>query len=123
MATEEAIGPDSGGEDITRPIDDQIGAEVGGRDPMSSVAIREQLRDYIVANYLFGSGTVGDDVSLLDEGVLDSMGVLELVLFVEETFDVRIAEYDVVPENFDSIGAIASFIEVKWNDVRQALAS
>ena len=86
-------------------------------------AVRDQLRDYIVANYMFGSGTVADSASLIDDGVLDSMGVLELVLFVEETFGVPVSEFEVVPEHFDSISAIASFVERKWGELPQGLAS
>lgn len=123
MATVQSIGLDASGEGMAPPAHGRIGAEAEGRASMRAGLIREQLRDYIVENYLFGSGTVEDEASLLDDGVLDSMGVLELVLFVEETFGVPVSEEEVVPEHFDSISAIASFVEHKWSDVRHDLAS
>jgi acyl carrier protein len=74
-------------------------------------AIPEAVRSYIVASFLFGNdGGLKDDDSLLDAGALDSTGVVELVSFLEERFDIVIQDQDLVPENLDSISAIARFV-------------
>jgi acyl carrier protein len=75
--------------------------------------IQEQVRQFIVSNFLFDVGGVADDASLIDEGIVDSTGVLGLIMFVEETFDIAVADEEVVPENFDSINALASYVNLK----------
>lgn len=72
--------------------------------------IEGQIRTFVVGNFLFGSGSIADDASLMGEGVVDSTGILELVMFVEETFGIVVADEDVVPENFDSIASLASYV-------------
>lgn len=59
---------------------------------------------------------VGDEDSLLEAGVLDSAAMVELILLLEERFGVAIDEDDLVPENFDSIAAIAVFLEAAKAD-------
>jgi acyl carrier protein len=56
---------------------------------------------------------LGEDVSLLEAGIVDSIGILEIVTFIEEKFLVQVTDEDLIPENFGSIAAIASFIESK----------
>lgn len=75
--------------------------------------IRRQVHDYVVANMLFGVGDVADDTSLLGEGILDSMGVLETVLFIEEAFHVEVSDDEVVPNHFDSVHSLTAFIANK----------
>jgi len=78
--------------------------------PTEAADIRRQIHDYIVANFLFDSGDVADDASLVDEGVLDSMGVLEVVMFVEERLGVAVSDEEVLPEHFGSIDALTAFV-------------
>jgi acyl carrier protein len=52
-----------------------------------------------------------DEDSLLDAGVIDSLGILDLVGFLEETFGVQASDEDLNPENFDSIATLARFVE------------
>jgi len=75
--------------------------------------IQEQIRNYIVENFLFGSNNLEDEDSFLEHGVVDSTGVLELVLFVEETFGITVDGEEILPENFDSIGNLARYITRK----------
>ena len=77
--------------------------------------IEEQIRQYIVENFLFsGDGyPYADDVSFLNEGIIDSMNVLQLVMFVEENFKIKIADQDVIPDNFDSVSRLAAFVRSK----------
>lgn len=82
-----------------------------------SNSIEEQIRNYIVVNLMFGEATIefDDDSSLLELGIVDSVGVMELVLFVEETFGLDIADDEIVPDNFDSISQLSSYIQAKLN--------
>ena len=80
-----------------------------------STSIRSAVRKFIEENFLFqiGEQTLADDQSLLDVGVVDSTGVLELVAFLEGTFQIQIADKDLTPQNLDTIQAIATFVERK----------
>lgn len=78
-------------------------------------AIENDVREFVSENFLFGRSDVsleGDD-SLLEEGLIDSTGVLELVMFIEDRFDVTVDDEDLVPDNLDSINRLISFIESK----------
>lgn len=75
---------------------------------------RRQVRDYVATNfYVRDLETLRDNSSLLDQGIIDSTGVLEVVGFVEDTFAIQVEDDDLRPENFDSIDRIASFIARK----------
>jgi acyl carrier protein len=79
------------------------------------MTIEAQIKDYIARNLLFSDDgfPYDDQVSFLDEGIVDSIGVMELVTFVEETFSIKIEDLDVTPENFDSVSKMAAFIRRK----------
>jgi acyl carrier protein len=72
------------------------------------------VRSFIVDNLLFGDGDgLDDDTAFFAAGIVDSTGFLELVLFLEETFDIRLEDDEVVPENLDSLNLIGRFLEKK----------
>jgi acyl carrier protein len=73
------------------------------------------IRRFIADNLLFSSNgfQLDDDVSFLEEGVVDSLGVMELVVFVEEQFGVPVADEEVTPEYFDSVNRLAAYVESK----------
>ena len=77
--------------------------------------VETMIRTYIAKNILFsGDGyPYRDDVSFLNEGIINSMNVMELVMFVEEKFGVEVADEDIVPDNFDSVAKIASYVRHK----------
>jgi len=77
--------------------------------------IEKQVRQYIADNFLFSDDgyQLSDDASFLEEGIVDSTGVLELVMFVEETFNVRVEDEEIVPDNFDSVSQLAAYIRRK----------
>lgn len=77
--------------------------------------VKEQIRRYVAENFLFSDNgfELGNDESFLEAGVVDSLGVLELVTFVEEEFDVQVADEDIVPDNFDSVDQLAHYIDRK----------
>lgn len=79
---------------------------------MESVEIKTRIKGFILENFLYGesSDAVEDDDSFLEKGIIDSTGILELVAFIEETFSVKVADEDLVPENLDSINKLGKFI-------------
>lgn len=76
---------------------------------------RTVIRAFIVENFLFGddSQPLAADLSLIDNDLVDSTGILELVGFLEERFAISIADADIVPANLDTIDRIAGFIARK----------
>jgi acyl carrier protein len=78
------------------------------------MSIESKIRAYIGENFLFGDAAqIGVDDSFLDKGIIDSTGILEIVMFLEEQFGIKVADSEMLPENLDSIGNIARFIEKK----------
>jgi acyl carrier protein len=76
--------------------------------------IEQSLRDFIRTNfYVPDSEIVPDDASLRDLGIVDSTGVLEVVLFLEREHGVTVADAELLPQNLDSIAAIAAFVRRK----------
>ena len=76
--------------------------------------VKGKIRDFIVENFLFGSDDgLDDSSSFLEQGIIDSTGVLELVEFLEEEFNIRVEDEESIPENLDSIANVASYIERK----------
>jgi acyl carrier protein len=74
--------------------------------------VRESVRDYILQNYLFSTDAAAlkDDVSLMQTGVIDSTGVLELIFFLKEQFGIEVEDEEMVPENLDSVAKIVAFV-------------
>lgn len=80
--------------------------------------IREQIKQYIAETFLFSDNgfPLSDDASFLDEGVIDSMGVLELIMFTEETFNISVKDEEIKPENFDSVNKLHDYIQRKRSE-------
>jgi len=76
---------------------------------------KDRLREFIHDNFLFGDSDmqIQDDTSFLDNGIIDSTGMLELVNFVEQQFEIRVLDDELMPDNFDSIAKLSKFIEKK----------
>lgn len=80
--------------------------------------VRQQIRDFISANfYVADAAALGDDVSLLESGIIDSTGVLEIIIFIEENFGINVEDYEMLPDNLDSIERIAAFVTRKAGNV------
>ena len=79
------------------------------------MAARDKVREYIIENFLFGDAEplVDDTMSLLDGGIIDSVGVMELVAFLEQEFGLKVADEDLVPENLDSVANLVGFVDRK----------
>jgi len=72
---------------------------------------KEKVRAFMIENFLFGEDTdLKDDTSFLEEGIIDSTGVLELIEYLEEEFNLQIDDEDLVPENLDSLNNLEHFI-------------
>lgn len=72
------------------------------------------LKQFIVENFLFGNANgLNDETSFLQEGIIDSTGVLELVTFLEEEFGISVEDEELVPENLDSLNNLAAYLERK----------
>lgn len=79
------------------------------------MSVREELRKLILENYLFSDNPndLKDDVSFMDLGVIDSTGIMEVVIFMEENFGIKVLDTDLLPENLDSINALVAFVDRK----------
>jgi acyl carrier protein len=74
--------------------------------------IEANIAGYIAENILFNNNGYPYPLaaSFLENGIVDSMNVLELVMFVEETYGIQVSDDDIVPDNFDSVERLASFV-------------
>ncbi len=73
--------------------------------------IKAKIKSFIIENFLFGDDHgLKDDTSFLDDGIIDSTGVLELVTYLEEEFDIQVEDEELIPENLDSINNIAKYV-------------
>jgi acyl carrier protein len=77
--------------------------------------IKQQIIDFIRTNFLFDEThkEIDEKASLLETGVIDSTGVLELIAFIEETYGIKVEDEDILPENLDTILDITYFIKQK----------
>jgi len=81
--------------------------------------VQREIQSYIVDNILFGEdGRLTEDTSFQRSGILDSTGFLGLITFAEEKFGIKIADDEVVPENFDTLRKVSAFVERKMNEVK-----
>jgi acyl carrier protein len=82
------------------------------------IDFKGKIRSFIVDNFLFGDDDgLDDQISFLDSGIVDSMGILEIVNFINEEFQVTVADIELLPENLDSIDNIANYLSNKLQAV------
>ena len=76
---------------------------------------RQRIRQYILENFMFTDDetALNDGESLLNKGVIDSVGALEITQFIEETFNIKVKEDEMLPENLDSVNNIVAFVQRK----------
>jgi acyl carrier protein len=78
------------------------------------MTLQQQIRDFVTSNfYVADPKALEDRTSLLDQGIIDSTGVLEVIMFIESTFGVAVEDSEMLPENLDSIERIAAFVARK----------
>ncbi|KAB2887911.1 MAG: acyl carrier protein [Desulfobulbaceae bacterium] len=78
-------------------------------------AYKDQIRAFIINNFLFDSeeNTLENDASFLEQGIIDSTGVLELVEWLEDTFAMKVEDDELIPDNLDSVDQLAQFVARK----------
>lgn len=75
--------------------------------------IKEEIRNFILTTYMSGSKqTLGDNDSLQELGIVDSMGVLELISFLQDKFSIEVDD-ELCPENLDSVANLTQFVSAK----------
>jgi acyl carrier protein len=74
---------------------------------------QQRIKNFILSNFLFtdDANAISNHVSLIGQGVIDSTGILEVIVFLETEFSIKISDEDMTPDNFDSIDAIAAFVD------------
>lgn len=84
-------------------------------DHQQQQIFERDIREFVVTNFLFGQddGSLRADESFLESGIVDSTGVLELVAFLEQTYQIKILDNELVPENLDSLQKAAAFVHRK----------
>ena len=82
---------------------------------MTEEDVLQKVRDYVAENFLYmrKNKELGDDESLLRTGVISSLGMMELVGWVEETFGLAVDPAEITEQNFDSLNSIARFVSAK----------
>ncbi|MFP6640829.1 MAG: acyl carrier protein [Myxococcota bacterium] len=84
---------------------------------MDSNEIQKQVREYVIENLVLGDeeDTFSDNQSFLDTGLIDSTGILEVIGYLEDEYEITIEDDEMVPENLDSVDRIARFVHAKQN--------
>lgn len=79
---------------------------------MPAVDVTAKVRGYIIDNFLYTRPdfALGEDDSLLGSGIVDSMGVMEVIMFLEESFGVTVNDADITEENLGTVRAITSYV-------------
>lgn len=81
---------------------------------LAESTVKQKIREFIFSNFVKDSELeLKDDTSLLEAGIIDSTGVIELVAFIEETFGIRVEDEEIIPDYFDSVNKLINYIESK----------
>ena len=77
--------------------------------------IKSKIKEHIAKNILFNEEgfAYGDEASFLEQGIIDSIGFMELVAFVEKEYGIQVGAAELVPDNFDSVNKLARFVAAK----------
>ncbi len=80
--------------------------------------LRDKLRLFILENFLFtdDQSELDDDASFMDNEIIDSTGILEIIEFIEDENQIKVEDDELLPENLDSVNKIISFVERKQAD-------
>ncbi len=83
--------------------------------------VRHRIHQYILENFLFtdDEDALDDEASFLEEGIVDSTGILELVMFVEESFGITVQDEELLPENFDSVNQLTAYVMRKQAEQKE----
>ena len=79
------------------------------------MSVEDKVRNYILENYLFteDQSELTNEDSLLEKGIIDSTGILEIIFFLEDEFGIKVDDEEMIPENMDSVNNIVKYINSK----------
>tara|TARA_R110000751_G_scaffold210384_1_gene314129 strand:+ start:42887 stop:43135 length:249 start_codon:yes stop_codon:yes gene_type:complete len=80
---------------------------------ITQIETKSKIKDYIIKSTLADTKNIEDDTLIFETGLLDSMGLLFLIEFLMEEFEVEVTDEELLPSNFESINSIIHFIENK----------
>tara|TARA_R100000935_G_scaffold58821_1_gene98264 strand:+ start:22887 stop:23135 length:249 start_codon:yes stop_codon:yes gene_type:complete len=80
---------------------------------LTQIETKSKVKDYIISATLSDTKAISDDTLIFETGLLDSMGLLFLIEFLKEEFNVEVSDDELLPENFESVNSIIKFIEGK----------
>ena len=80
--------------------------------------IQEEVKSFLITNFFLDTATItlDSETSFLENGIIDSTGILEVIQFIEETYEIKVEDNEMVPENLDSIGNIVAFVTKKMQN-------
>ena len=84
---------------------------------------RSVIREFLADGFMLGDDTIADSASLLESGVVDSTGIMQLVAFLETEFGVRVEDDELTADNLDSVDRIVGFVEAKRAVASEAAGS
>lgn len=88
------------------------------------MSIESTIKKYIIDNFIFDhNNNLNDNDSFLEKGIIDSTGVLEIVSFLEETFQIKVFDEELIPENLDSIDHLVIYVKNKQSTVNATPAN
>lgn len=91
-----------------------------GNDVQQSLTITSNLKDFIISNFLFGEDPgLTVDTAFLEDGIIDSMGFLELIGYLEATYGIQIEDDELIPENMNSLANVTAFIDRKLGSIAE----
>jgi len=89
-------------------------------------SLQRTVHEFIIKNFIFeDDGSLTESTSFLENGIIDSTGVMELIAFLESMFGITVEDHEIIPENLDSIWNVSSFVDFKLSSTvnRGAAAS
>jgi len=94
-----------------------LGAVNNTENEIMCMEVKEVVRKFIVEYFLFGDeDNLNDHTSFIEDAIVDSTGILELVAFIEETFGIHVEDEELVPENLDCISNVEKYVQHKMAD-------
>lgn len=83
----------------------------------------QMVRQFIIDEILFGDGAaLTDEISFYDSGIIDSMGILELVNFIESTLGIKVKDDELIPENFETLQAVGAYLDRKEKEATDVIS-
>lgn len=82
---------------------------------MGNMSIEAKIREFVLKSYLFttDASALANDASFMQNGIMDSTGILELIMFLHDEFGVDVHDDEMVPENLDSVNNVVAFVKLK----------